>query len=346
MFAATKTFATIRNRRSPAVAAAALNADLLHRLGDGSTLDAAEQAAGSKVLHGSLSLVQVQEGFFLHRTDVLHLRDMTSRFPLSKEGLKILLKLQGSGSLRIGHQALPLAVPGGASASARAAVITLREPAPYEHRCRAASRERMLVLTLMPHWLQRAGLAHLCREAHLSMASWAPSARAVCTAEQLLRGPGAQADPLQGLRQEQQALELAIEALAQLQQVVQPGGSEGGALEQAVAGRLRPVEYQRARRLRDWLDSGAADALALDGIAQHMGCNASTLQSQFREAFGQPIFDYRRESRLRRAADAITAQGLTIAQAAELAGYRSQANFATAFRKLYGFAPRNLRAKA
>lgn len=348
MFAATKTFATILNRRDPAMAVPALSADLLGRLGDGSRLNASEQAAGGKVLHGTLSLVQVQDGFFLHRTDVVHLRDMTSRFRLSKEGIKILFKLQGSGSLRIGHKALPLAVGAGADeahAAPRAAAITLREPAMYEHRCRAASHERMLVLTLTPPWLERAGLAHLGRGAHLSMTPWAPSPRAACLAEQLLRGPGTQTDPLHGLRQEQQALELAIEALAHWQQQPPGGTPAGGAVEQAPSTALRPLEHQRAARLRDWLGSGAADALSMDAIAQHMGCNASTLQTQFRQAFGQPIFDYLRESRLRRAADAITAQGFTIAQAAELAGYRSQANFATAFRKLFGFAPRNLRAK-
>ena len=93
-----------------------------------------------------------------------------------------------------------------------------------------------------------------------------------------------------------------------------------------------------------WLDSGAADTLTLGAIAQHMGCNPSTLQSQFRQAFGKAIFDHLRESRLRRAAHAITAQGITMAQAAALAGYRSPANFSTAFRRLYGFSPKNLRA--
>lgn len=38
-------------------------------------------------------------------------------------------------------------------------------------------------------------------------------------------------------------------------------------------------------------------------------------------------------------------QRINIAQAAELAGYRSQVSFETAFCKLFGFAPGNLRAK-
>lgn len=336
MFAATKTFASIVNRRevplSSSPQAQALTATLLDRLGDGGALDASEQAAGGRVLHGTLSLTELREGFFLHRTDVTYLRGMTSRFPLSGSGVRIVLKLQGGGRLRIGERALPLA----AGPGARAALVTLREPALYEHRCRASSRERMLVITLLPSWLEQAGLGDLNARPHLSMAAWAPSPRAVCIAEQLL-SPGAQGGPLHGLLQERLALELVIEALAQLAPA--PGAAVVAAAETAS---LRPAEYQRACRLRDWLDSGAADALSLGGIAQHMGCNASTLQSQFRQAFGKAIFDHLRESRLRRAANAITAQGITMAQAAELAGYRSPANFSTAFRRLYGFAPKNL----
>jgi len=342
MFAATKTFESVLNRRDPALAVPALSPVLLRRLGAGDTLDAPEQAAAGEALHGTLSLVQVQDGFFLHRMDLVHLQDMNNRFLLSKEGLKVLLKLQGDGRLRIGHHTLLQTTT---TAAVRGAVVTLREPAWYEHRCRAASHERMLVLTLMPQWLQRAGLTHLGQEHHLSVTNWTPSPRAVCVAEQLLRDLGAPADPLHGLRQEQQALELAIDALAQIQQRgphVPPAACMAPPQGPAT---LRPLESQRAGRLRDWLDSGAADVLTMDAIALHMACNPSTLQRQFRQAFGQPIFDYRRESRLRRAADAITARGFTMAQAAELVGYRSQANFATAFRKLFGFAPSHLRAR-
>lgn len=336
MFAATKTFASIVNRRETSLSssppAQPPTATLLDRLGNGGALDASEQAAGGRVLHGTLSLTELREGFFLHRTDVTYLRGMTSRFPLSGSGVRIVLKLQGGGRLCIGERALPLV------AGTQGAVIALREPALYEHRCRAASRERMLFVTLLPPWLEQAGLGDLNARPHLSMTAWAPSARAVCIAEQLLSASGAQGGPLQGLQQERLALELVIEALAQLAPAQAPQGST--AIAETAS--LRPGEYQRACRLRDWLDSGAADALTLGAIAQHMGCNASTLQSQFRQAFGKAIFDHLRESRLRRAANAITAQGITMAQAAELAGYRSPANFSTAFRRLYGFAPKNL----
>ena len=113
MFAATKNFASVVNRRDPATPVPAPSAQLLARLANGSRLDAAEQAAGGKVLHGTLSAVQVQDGFFVHCTDVVHLQDMTSRFALDGDCVKVLIKLQGEARLRIDHQELALAVPSG-----------------------------------------------------------------------------------------------------------------------------------------------------------------------------------------------------------------------------------------
>lgn len=336
MFAATKTFASIVNRRQAEPQAGEMTALLLDRLAHGGALSGPEQAVGGSVFNGTLSLAELRAGFFLHRTDIAYLRGLTSRFPLTKSGIKIVLKLQGGGRLRIGPLVLPVEVPPGGGA--RAAVVALRGPAPYEHRCRAPSRERMLVLTLAPHWLDKAGLGHLNALPHLTMTAWAPSPRAVCVAEQLLAEGQLQDGPLSGLQQECLTLELVIEALAQW---VAPANSAAA----CEAAGLRPTAYQRACHLRDWLDSGAADSLTMGAIARHMGCNASTLQTQFRQAFGKPIFEHLREGRLRRAADAITAQGITVAQAADLAGYRSPANFSTAFRRLYGFSPKNLRAK-
>ncbi len=85
MFAATKTFASIVNRRETSLSPPAA---LLDRLGHGGALSASEQAAAGQVLHGTLSLAELRDGFFLHRTDVTYLRSMTSRFPLSGMGSK------------------------------------------------------------------------------------------------------------------------------------------------------------------------------------------------------------------------------------------------------------------
>lgn len=339
MFAAKKIFASVVNRRTCAMQAAVLKKELFRKIGDGACLSEQEQAIAGEVISGKFWLKEIRQGFFLHCTDVVHVQAMTSRFLLSKSGLKIFLKLQGSGHLRIDRVPLPLGDSVTSKPVARAAVVSLKEPAQYEHCCRAASRERMLVITLMPEWLVSAGLGHLNALQHLSMTAWNLSPRLAAVAEQLMQSVAEPDTALQRLRIEQQALHLAVEALAALA----PENVQSITVGDPVG--LRPAEYQRASQLRAWLDGGGADGCTMEDIALHMGCNACSLQSQFRQAFGQPIFDYLREQRLRRAANAILTKDLTMAQAAELAGYSSQANFSTAFRKLFGFSPKNLRAR-
>ncbi|WP_228403719.1 hypothetical protein [Diaphorobacter nitroreducens] len=113
MFAATKTFASIVNRRQAEPQAGEMTALLLDRLAHGGALSGPEQAVGGSVFNGTLSLAELRAGFFLHRTDIAYLRGLTSRFPLTKSGIKIVFKLQGGGRLRIGPLALPVAVPPG-----------------------------------------------------------------------------------------------------------------------------------------------------------------------------------------------------------------------------------------
>ena len=76
-------------------------------------------------------------------------------------------------------------------------------------------------------------------------------------------------------------------------------------------------------------------------MARAMRCNCNSLQQQFRAVFGKTVFDYLRASRLRRAAVALQNEGVSVARAAEIAGYSSQANFSTAFRRHFGVHHRN-----
>lgn len=60
-------------------------------------------------------------------------------------------------------------------------------------------------------------------------------------------------------------------------------------------------------------------------------------------AFGTTVFDYLRRNRLLRARDALERDRCSIIAAAELAGYTSPANFATAYRRQFGMTPRQSR---
>jgi AraC-like DNA-binding protein len=57
------------------------------------------------------------------------------------------------------------------------------------------------------------------------------------------------------------------------------------------------------------------------------------------------VFEHLREGRLQRARQALERDGVTVGQAALVAGYTSAANFATAYRRRFGTPPKLARAR-
>ncbi|WP_177187880.1 helix-turn-helix transcriptional regulator [Formivibrio citricus] len=136
-----------------------------------------------------------------------------------------------------------------------------------------------------------------------------------------------------------EVLSLRVEAL--LLSIVADLIEQRGATDSVA---VMPAEQSRLQMLKDFLDSGDADDMQLADIARHAGSNVSTLQSRFRRVFGKTICEYLRESRLRRVAERIEREGISIGLAAELAGYSSQGNFSTAFRRCFGVSPGQVKA--
>jgi len=133
-------------------------------------------------------------------------------------------------------------------------------------------------------------------------------------------------------------LELAAEAIGALSR-------HSSAPPPPAASSLRPQEHRRMRDLHAFLSTGEADDLSLDDIARHAGLNANSLQKQFRALYGTTVFDFIRQTRLQRARQALERDGLTVGQAALMAGYTSAANFATAYRRCFGISPKQSRAR-
>lgn len=303
-------------------------------LSDYRLIDAAEDGAPA-LMQGRAGLWRVRPGFYLYTADWMHLQDMQCQAMLHP-GVHVLLRLQGCAGLSLGDTPL-LPDPQAQDVTGSAGLaFFLAEPTPMIRQASLETCERMVGLLLMPQWLENHGLLSMDIRAgwgrHLSYRRWRPSARATTLANQLLR-QGTQANPLQQLLCESKALELVAEALDFL------------ACDQPESAGLRPDEFRRVSRLKVFLDSGEADRLDLAAIAQYAGCNANSLQQWFRQAYGKTIFDYLRESRLRRAARLLEQDGISVGQAAEVAGYNSQSNFSTAFRRCFGICPKQMRCK-
>ncbi|WP_170942882.1 helix-turn-helix transcriptional regulator [Candidatus Dactylopiibacterium carminicum] len=290
---------------------------------------AAERRGASTIEAGQLTLARIREGFFLHCSAVTHHDATTLTFPVPNAGLKLILKLEGAGQVSIGGQSLRLDAGCGETARPCGALIHVEPPADFVLEYQPGMREQMIVITLTSAWFASATLDPARFTSHLTWREWLPSEAAADSGRQLFATDIL--DPLLlGLHQEHHALMLVQEALSATVEDVPFDSRES---------------RQRVWRLRTFLDSGLADTLDMNKIAQTMGCNPTTLQREFREAFATTIFDYLRERRLNRAAEAMRQHGLSVGQAAEIAGYHSQANFSTAFRKHFGFPPSLLRTR-
>lgn len=275
----------------------------------------------------------LRPGLLLHWEDAREASDLIAQTEIDA-GLRIVLLLAGVVDVAYGPERVALSGERGASA----ALVAVAEPEQLTRRALRGTYSRRVNLSLGPGWLAQAGVASRALDdfmhRHLATRHWQVSPRAVAIAEQIVHPP--QLEPLlQSLYLESRTLELVGEALATLQ----PDAAA------PAAGALRPREHQRLRELHAFLASGQADGLSLHEIARRAGVNAGTLQRQFRTVYGTTVFEYLRERRLERARQALEHDGVTVGQAATLAGYTSAANFATAYRRRFGHTPKLARAR-
>ncbi|MFT3819383.1 MAG: helix-turn-helix transcriptional regulator [Rubrivivax sp.] len=323
---------------------------LLHRADICRTVDlvgAGYEFCGGQVsertplLDGLFHTLELRPGFVLHRTRLCDLQSLRTRVQL-KPGLKLSLVVGGQVEVAMGSRRFRLG-PRRAAAGGwhnDAALVALAEPAPFERIWQRGRHERKVSLTLLPEWLAASGLAAHPRvrdfcASHLATLPWRPSARIQALAEQIIQAPPLQPGLL-NLYLESRAIEIAAEALSLI-------AGEPAAAPLPAPPRER--ERQRLLALRDWLDSGAADGCSLAQIAHHAGMSASALEAGFRTCTGASVFGYLRQRRLDAARRALEQQGVSVARAADIAGYTSAANFATAFRRRYGQTPREARLR-
>ena len=111
-------------------------------------------------------------------------------------------------------------------------------------------------------------------------------------------------------------------------------------VEQSRAGPVQPAE-QIARAIA-FLDEHLHSAICLNQVARASAMSASVLQRRFKEHTGVTVFEYVRNRRLERVRDALSKDGISISEAAFMAGYNHTSNFITAFKRRFGVTPGEL----
>lgn len=165
----------------------------------------------------------------------------------------------------------------------------------------------------------------------ISVRTWQPSRRILALANQLIY-PQTDEPLLRELYSESRGLEIFAEALGALQ------------AEENTQKEPDPIDqYFKAQEIREFIIEHIPDDLSLTTLSLSLGMSVANLQRIFKNAYGTTIKDFIRETRLVAARDAMEKDGLTIGQAAWLAGYSSPANFATAFKRVFGMSPSDSR---
>lgn len=103
----------------------------------------------------------------------------------------------------------------------------------------------------------------------------------------------------------------------------------------------RRALFQRLERARGFLHENDGRNVTLTELASVAGLSQFHLARYFKLAFGQAPIAYHRDLRLARAAELLAAGGVSLSQAAELAGYSDQVALSHAFRRKYGAPPQH-----
>lgn len=290
------------------------------------------------VLRGRFRMEMLRSGLSLHATDAVDLRDMTTA-AAAGAGLTVALFLRGEVDISLGERRYALS-------AAREPVLFLlsrTEEDRFQRRAMRGNWVRKITLGLPPDWFDtdgspfageaagEGGLRRFCRT-HGASLTLRPTARQVALAERLT-GPIACPPMLESLYLESHALEIVADAL--------------GMVDMPATSALSSRDRARLRIACEYLESRDPDddaPLRLEEVARHAGMSVSTLHRLFRAGHGMSVFEYERARRMERARTALECDGVSVTEAAYLAGYSSPANFATAFKRRFGRCPREARA--
>ncbi|WP_175175300.1 helix-turn-helix transcriptional regulator [Achromobacter pestifer] len=318
-------------------------------IGGSHDIESRHGAGARAPLEGSFQVLAMRPGLTLRRADVRDCGDNVVRSTLAP-GLKLIVLEHGDVELEFGHHHLRLQGPA-AGEGLQARLLMLTGPASFMRRAARNHRERSITLTAAPQWLQDGGLIpdgsaanavdtlaiQSFLQTHLALHAWTLTPRGVTLAQRIARPP-AHEDGVDRLMLESRCLALLGEGLRHVALAAAGSGAH------APASRIDPRHAKRLLELRARMDAGAiASHCTLSDLAAQTGLGVRALQQGFQALTGSSAVEYLREQRLRAAQRALIGQGVSVSQAAALAGYSSAANFATAFKRLFGVSPRDVR---
>lgn len=246
-------------------------------------------------------------------------------------GIRLIITLQGKTELQFEDRHIILK----AGRRPFVALLPISEPVMGICRFSKGQAQKELVIFIEPGWCNQSGFSQTSdyrylqnlQKAHLEIIPLLADKRILMAANSFWAKQNTDSLPLL-LSKESDCLNLIAECLIQLEKFTHKQSAS--------------PERERIFRLTQMLLSGNLDNDTLPQIAQKLHTNVTTLQTQFKQIHGISIMHYLRQIKLERAYYGLI-QGITVSQAAEIAGYVNPDNFSTAFRRYFGITPRQAR---
>lgn len=152
-------------------------------------------------------------------------------------------------------------------------------------------------------------------------------------AEQILaRGTDTPADLLFLEGKAIEILSMALAALTEQRTTLRDGKT-------AAPTQLSVRDRQRLTEARQRLIADPEQTIPLRDLARQVGLNEHKLKHGFRQMFGNSVYAYLQDHRMRLAAELLAQDGGTVTDVALAVGYSNPAHFAKLFRRHFGIAP-------
>lgn len=310
--------------------------DLMRR--EGTVLDCPGDTISKEdtLITGELLYSELRRGLHLHCGDVIEERAFTVTSQL-RVGLSCIFFLDGEVDVKFGDRRFEFKGRERAMMTGAAAIMCAT-PETFQRASLQRQHVRHLVVSATPEWLDLEGLgevqgrrlaARLLKD-HLAEHRWFPTHRVMELVQEIF-APATFTPELQHLHLEGRAVQIVAETIAAVTRVDRNAERHGA---------LTRRDRVRLQRAKDTIGANPGEPWSVEAIAREAGISASGLQRLFRLSEGHSVFEYLRFARLERALLALRAGEANVQEASAIAGYTNPANFATAFKRKYGFTPR------
>lgn len=279
-------------------------------------------------MSGTIKAETIRNGLFMSGYDLTYLADSDLTMEMNRSVFCGLLLEGESAPLAVEHHGVVEHRP------QRVEVLGIGEPVLCRRNLQAGMHARAFGITVHPEFLEQFG-EHVDDDGlaplrdflkpgfHRATLPWLP--RIVEIGNEVLNHSYSGA--LRRLYHESHALRFLIEVSVALREQKRAHAAIG------------KIPYERASQAREILDRTLADPPCALDLARQVGVNLTTLQANFKAAFGTTIFGYVRRQRLEMGRLLITERGLRIADAGLKVGFSNAAAFTAAYRRHFGKPP-------